>query len=82
VFEPLSLDALPLEDASAQLEDIEVLLGQESITAEEAVRVGMPSKILVRVQLDQKEKQAVHDFVTSGLGRLRARTESLSKKSG
>src|SRR5262249_24831877 len=81
VFETLSLDSLPPEEASTQLEDIAVLLGQQSIAAEEAVRIGMPSKIPARVQLDQNEKRTVHDFVASGLGRLRARNESLSKKS-
>src|SRR5262249_22654661 len=81
VFEPLCLDALPPEEASGKLEEIAILLGQQSITAEEAIRVGIPSKIPVRVQLDQKEKQAVHDFVASELGRLRARTKSLPEKS-
>ena len=81
VFETLSLDSLPPEEASTQLEDIAVLLGQQSIIAEEAVRIGIPSKIPARVQLDQNEKRTVHDFVASRLGRLRARNESLSKKS-
>jgi hypothetical protein len=81
VFEPLILYALPPEQASAQLEAVAALLGQQSITVDEALRIGIPSTIPVRVQLDGKEKQAVRDFVASGLSGLRAQTESLPKKS-
>jgi hypothetical protein len=70
-----SLEPLPAEGASAELEEIGALLEKDQLTKEEAGRLGFwqgRKEYTVSVRLTPEERELVRSFVARGLAELRA----------
>ncbi len=74
-FEPLVLEPLLPQEAIAELEQIHRLLDLDTLSTDDAARLGIRSEQPVSIQLTRSERETIRSFVSGGLADLRARTK-------
>ena len=81
VFTPLALEALPRADAIRQLEEVGDILRRDSVSPEDARRLGIPVTPLARgaqtrdvisIQFQPEEREMIRGFLSSGIRALGA----------
>lgn len=73
-FEPLVLEPVLPQEAIAELEQIGRLLNLDTLTPDDAARLGIRSGQPVGIQLSRGERETIRAFVSAGLAGLRANT--------
>jgi len=81
VFTPLALEALPRADAIRELEEVGDILRRDSVSPEDARRLGIPVTPLARgaqtrdvisIQFQPEEREMIRGFLSSGIRALGA----------
>jgi hypothetical protein len=73
-FEPLVLEPLLPLEAIAELEQIHRLLDMDSLSPDDAARLGIRSDQPVTIQLTRSDQETIRAFVSGGLADLHAKT--------
>ena len=74
-FEPLVLEPLLPHEAIAELEQIGRLLSLDTLTPDDAARLGITSEHPIGINLNRSERETIRTFVSDGLAGLRGNTK-------
>jgi len=85
-FTPLALEALPRADAIRQLEEVGDILRRDSVSPEDARRLGIPERPRARgalaeevisLQFQPEEREMIRGFLSSGIRALGAKVDGM-----